>query len=186
MSEKKRMELLDKQFADLRLSDFRRAYTDKSREVAIVRPAPDKLEEVFQKMKKFTEEDRHIDCGACGYASCYDMATAIANNTNIRRNCIKYENKKVLEEMQKARELNEVIKQKNQELADFVDKDFGELENAISNLSAGNGQTAQEAEHIVEASAAVKEFCDGLEESFGNILDLLDLLEKNNQAITGI
>lgn len=72
----------------LKLSDFMRSYTD--RRVSLAEPARDDFERVFVSMHKETESSRKIDCSACGYATCADMARAIFNGINDRVNCIDF------------------------------------------------------------------------------------------------
>ena len=49
-------------------------------------------------MGKYTEADRHINCHACGYKSCYDMARTVFYGNNSPENCIVHE-KHILTEM---------------------------------------------------------------------------------------
>ncbi|MDR0310080.1 MAG: response regulator [Acidobacteriota bacterium] len=46
------------------------------------------IHDAFELMDKIDYEDQHIDCGACGSDSCYDMARKIALNVNIPMNCM--------------------------------------------------------------------------------------------------
>jgi diguanylate cyclase (GGDEF)-like protein/PAS domain S-box-containing protein len=48
--------------------------------------------EMFAILLKDTQAKRHIDCGSCGYKSCYEMAKAIAFGQNKKENCIHYMN----------------------------------------------------------------------------------------------
>ena len=52
----------------------------------------DVYEEMFSILLKDTQAKRHIDCGSCGYKSCYEMAKAIAFGQNKKENCIHYMN----------------------------------------------------------------------------------------------
>ncbi|MBO4416365.1 MAG: EAL domain-containing protein [Lachnospiraceae bacterium] len=57
------------------------------------------INEVFEYMHKYTEEERHIDCHSCGYGSCREMARSIALGINSRENCVyyeKYENQRLV------------------------------------------------------------------------------------------
>ena len=46
------------------------------------------INNAFEQMNKISYEDQHIDCGACGSDSCYEMARKIALNVNIPANCM--------------------------------------------------------------------------------------------------
>lgn len=85
-----RLELLNKQFSNLKLEDFIRQYTDKSETKSVRYPNDDELEEIYSNMKKDTWAERNINCGACGYRNCHEMATAIFNGSNTPHNCVHY------------------------------------------------------------------------------------------------
>lgn len=72
----------------LKLSDFLTRYKDESAH----RPklTAEDYERVFQHMHKFDFISQNINCGACGYKHCKDMAYAIHYNLNVRENCIYY------------------------------------------------------------------------------------------------
>lgn len=186
LTPEKRLELLDEQFKSLDIKDFSRAYTDQSSHCQLHVPSRTELESIFTSLRKKTQEERQINCGACGYKTCYDMATAIYNKSNKRQNCIHYERSKVLEEKQKIEDLTNQMKEKNAEIASFVEKDFNSLDEAINNVSEGNEQTAAESQEIQSTMLEIKEFCDNLNRSFQDIMVLLDSLEGNNRDITSL
>lgn len=72
----------------LHLEDFLTSYTN--HQVYIRYPNEAELNTIFNTMLKTTEEDKCINCGACGYKTCHDMATAIFLGMNVRENCIHY------------------------------------------------------------------------------------------------
>ena len=74
--------------AHLRLEDFIRQYTAKP--VTINTPTETELARIFSSMRKETETDKTIDCSACGYETCREMAVAIFNGINARENCIRF------------------------------------------------------------------------------------------------
>ena len=77
MSPDARMAELDRRFRDLDLKDCVRTYSDRSGALALREPGEEALSEVFRQMRKHTEEARNINCTACGYHSCREMASAI-------------------------------------------------------------------------------------------------------------
>ncbi|MCR5251514.1 MAG: EAL domain-containing protein [Lachnospiraceae bacterium] len=85
-----RLDALNRQFADLELSDYLRHYSDRSGECAIRIPDWNEMEKVFQSMGKDTKVSRSINCSSCGYNSCREMAVAIHNGFNHRENCVHY------------------------------------------------------------------------------------------------
>ena len=70
----------------LNISHFIRNYR------VITTPLPQITEEdisnAFDLLGKTDHDKQHVDCGACGSATCYDMARKIALNVNIPVNCI--------------------------------------------------------------------------------------------------
>lgn len=68
---------------------FERRYTDLTANNTIRKPTPMELEQVYQKMRKFSEDDMY-NCSACGYKSCEKMAVAIFNGLNIPESCHYY------------------------------------------------------------------------------------------------
>lgn len=185
-SPKKRLRHLNRRFSRLNPEDFIRNYTDRSGLTQIKTPSHSELNRIFLSMEKHTESERTINCGACGYGNCKDMAIAIYNHCNIPANCIQYEKKKVEEESSKILALSNQAKKRNEQLAEFIVNDFDKLDLSISEVAEGNSQTAQETYDIQSAMDEIREFCGQMTDSFENITDLLSELEKNNKNITKI
>ena len=85
-----RLACLNKQFSHLKLEDYMRAYTDRSKQVMLRIPDPEELEMIFLEMNKTDDASRHINCSCCGYDNCTEMAIAIHNGFNHKENCIHY------------------------------------------------------------------------------------------------
>ena len=196
LTPKKRLIQLNKQFQNLNINDFIRHYSDQSQKVTIQTPGEKELDAIFNDMKKTTAEKRSINCSACGYKSCHDMAVAIYNCCNDKTNCIHYNKDEVQEEQQKIKKYsdemeqkNEEIYQKNLQITDVVDrsqKDISVLHLSLENMSQGNQSNAQECQNINEAMENVRQFCVKMKESFDGIYMILDKLEDNNNAITSV
>lgn len=82
-------------FKTLHLDDFIRTYENRC---TTTEPTEAQFNEIFISMGKYTEADRHINCHACGYKSCYDMARTVFYGNNSPENCIVHE-KHILTEM---------------------------------------------------------------------------------------
>ncbi len=89
-SPEERLKSLNDQFSGLKLEDYLRSYTDRSKDCAMEIPDDEELEAVFVDMNKKDEESRHINCSCCGYDTCRDMAVAIYNGFNHKDNCIHF------------------------------------------------------------------------------------------------
>ena len=77
---RERVATFDREAWERQLEEF--ADVDMRRSFSVVEPAfngeptQEELEPILQRMNKFEPED-HLNCGACGYESCLDHATAI-------------------------------------------------------------------------------------------------------------
>jgi methyl-accepting chemotaxis protein len=189
MTPEQRLAQFNKQFENLNLNDFLRGYTDRSGQVKIKKPGAGELETIFRDMNKVTKEQRHIDCSCCGYESCEEMATAIYNGFNVKTNCIHYVKDMAEEEKEEIESLMESLRQQKQEIVDTVAKINGEFEQlyvSVEQLEQGNNANAEESTGISTDIQEVSSFCQVLEESLGEINELLKELEKNNNAVVSI
>lgn len=189
----KRLEELNKQFAKLDLNDFTRKYTDRSAKCTYKVPGPGELEAIYTKLKKDTEEKRHIDCGCCGYNSCKDMAIAIFNGFNHHHNCVHYIKDRAYEEKDKAIALNEEVaraqdelKEKKASLAAEISDNFATLKESIGQIAITSEDNAKQTEGITNEMAEVDAFSNELKTVLSNIEGYLNKLEANNIAVIGI
>ncbi|MGN1102191.1 MAG: methyl-accepting chemotaxis protein, partial [Huintestinicola sp.] len=116
-------------FASLKLEDFIREYTD--RQISHL-PDEQQLDEVFRRMGKYTEGDRHIDCHACGFKSCHHMATTIFAGNNTPSNCIMFE------------------KTQMQDMKEKLEKQHHSLQDAVSEINSSLSALTEKLRPIVE------------------------------------
>ena len=191
-----RLKNLNKQFAQLKLDDFIREYTDKSKSNEIQRPDASELDSIFKDMNKTSKVQRMIDCSACGYNTCMDMVTAIYNGCNNKESCVHYIKNLVEDEKNHIQEMsaeitlkNEEILKKNETIGNMVseaNKEFNTLNVSIGGMVAGNNSNAEESSNISMAMIEVVSFCDVLKKSFDEISTLLIQLGENNENITKV
>lgn len=193
LTPQKRLALLNKRFAALDINDFIRKYTDKSGEIDLQEPTPQELEAVFDSMQKNTEEERTRNCGACGYDSCRQMATAIFNGCNRPENCIHYVKHLIEEEKEGIAAISKDMEKKNEEirrsteqLALVIEDDFQKLEDSISRLLEENNSNEKESGAIMKVVEDITEYGSQLIVSFETIQNLLKKLGENNADITNI
>ncbi|MCL2854401.1 MAG: methyl-accepting chemotaxis protein [Defluviitaleaceae bacterium] len=84
-----RLARLNEVFANLRLEDFMCKYTTNDG-VDACRIQKNEVEAVFKSILKTTEEDKSIDCRACGYKTCEDFAKAVIYGLTQREKCVYY------------------------------------------------------------------------------------------------
>lgn len=191
-----RLKSLNRQFAKLSLRDFMREYTDKSKGCAIDKPTPAELLSIFEDMDKRTKPKQTINCSACGYTSCTDMASAIYNGCNKKENCVHYIKDVVEAEKEQLKAVSreneaksEEIRRRSETVAEMVaqaNEEFNTLNMSIDGMISGNNTNAEESTSISASMLTVVEFCDSLRESFAVINELLVQLGGNNENITKV
>lgn len=196
LTPKQRLNRFNKQFRDLDINDFIRHYTDKSGGLTIQQPNASVLDNIFVEMEKTTEAQRKINCSACGYNTCTDMATAIHNDCNFKDNCIQYvkgkvekENKVVKQMVEETELAHAEVKEKNEMISEMVagvHEDFISLDTSINDMANGNSNNASESNGISVSMAEVVTFCGQLRGELSRIQDLLIKLEENNNEITNV
>lgn len=143
-------------FKTLRLEDFIRTYQNRCVNVA---PTEKELNEIFNSMGKFTEADRHIDCHACGYKTCRDMAITIFYGNNKPENCI-------VNEKQTLKEMTAKIESQNDQLADVV----GNIHQSMQMLSDKISPIQQQAAENSVKNNGIKEDMSTIGTDIGGIL----------------
>lgn len=196
LTPKQRLDRLNRQFKKLDINDFIRHYTDRSKGLEIKHPSAAEVDEIFASMDKRTTLEKSIDCSACGYATCGEMAAAIYNDCNNKNNCIQYIKGKVEQESEAAKQMalevegkNEELRTKNELIAGLIAEvqvDFDSLDTSIGEMSIGNNSNAEESTGISASMGEVVSFCDQLQEALEKIQELLVKLEDNNEEITNV
>lgn len=151
---------------NLKLEDFRRVYNKDIVDNHIEELTDKKYDEIFEKMNKFTEESRNINCSACGYGSCITMAKCIHNNLNVLSNCIDYNKKEVINEHHLLEEKNEFFTNISHELRTPLNVIYSVLQMEMSyysNLTL---------ENIEKYNNIIKQNCLRLIRLVNNIIDV--------------
>ena len=162
-----------KTFKALRLEDFIRNYENRC---TTVEPTERELNDIFNSMGKYTEVDRHIDCHACGYKSCHDMARTIFYGNNNPSNCIVHE-KHILTEM------TSQIEDQNNKLADAV----GNIHQSMQMLSDKIMPIQQQTNDSSVKNDAIKGDMSTLDTDIGGILNRVnDIAQFVNQISISI
>lgn len=196
MTPKQRLRSLNRQFSKLNLKDYLRTYQDLSKKCSYKIPSEWELKEIFDSMKKKTQEEQHINCSCCGYDTCVEMATAIYNGFNKKENCIYYMKREVEIEREHALALaKEIELEKNEEkkrqeeiiqTVNEINQQFVTLHQAVDDMATGNGSNAQESSEISADMHQISRFCDGLNDAMKEIHELLSELSQNNAAVVSI
>ena len=191
-----RLRSLNRQFSRLDINDFMREYTDKSIGNEIRRPSQAEFNDIFRDMDKTKDVQQHIDCSACGYDTCTEMAAAIFNGCNNKDSCVHYIKNVAEREKEHIQEISFEVEAKNAEMAQKnetisvmvseANGEFTTLNASIDEMIDGNNNNAEESTNISMAMVEVVDFCDEMKKSFGEIHELLDQLGGNNENITKV
>nr|MBP3283352.1 4Fe-4S binding protein [Treponema sp.] len=151
---------------------YNREYTDRSEVLKryFKEPTAEELEKVFHLMGKDTDAKRRINCQACGYDTCHQMAVAIFNNLNRPQNCHFYVTARAdsLKEEFKV-ELSGSISRvtgKSVEMLKPTDKDM------VTLLSQTDGM----AKSVEESSTAVENMIE-------NVRTIASVIERNFESV---
>ena len=193
LTPKKRLEALNKQFANLNLNDYLRKYTDRHRECESKVPTERELNEVFARMNKNDRESRSINCSCCGYESCEQMATAIFNGYNHEFNCVHYLKDIVEREKEEAKEMvrretGRIASQRDDILntVDAINERFSKLRDTMVSMVEGNNSNASDSSAISDEMEEVARFCNNLDTSVTEISEYLEELTTNNVKVVDI
>ncbi|MDR1900348.1 MAG: methyl-accepting chemotaxis protein, partial [Treponema sp.] len=147
---------------------YRRSYVDRSDifKKAVIAPSQEAIDVVFKRMHKDNKEDI-LNCGACGYKSCEQMAVAIINGLNKPENCRHYV------EIEK----NLQVEQETKQMLDKVyDHTLGEMHKSIDGLGALSGKIGETANYVLHSSSAIEKMVE-------NIRTIHTTLEHNAAAV---
>lgn len=182
----KRLANFNAQFAELKLEDFICRYENKHMAASV---NEHQVEAGFEDMKKDTREKREIDCGACGYESCRQMAEAVALGLNRKENCMHYEKNALQEEQERMREITEQLREsqkRKQILYQEIMNDFQQIKTAMGELAEGNQCSAEDATRIAQAVGGMSSFTEMLRGSMQQVVDAVQGYDVMNESIIKI
>lgn len=188
-SPKARLKQLNKTFAKLDLQDFIRRYTDRSQQNRFLQPSDSQLQTIFARLGKTTSDSQRINCGACGYATCQEMAAAIFNGCNNPNGCVHYIKQQVEREKGEVEAISRRIMEKNQQVGEMVqdaDRQLQTLSGSIDAMTEQNASNADESASINTAMQQIVEFSAKLTGVLEGVEKLLEELEQNNNGIEQI
>ncbi len=183
-----RLKNLMEAFNGLNLSDFMRKY-DSSKTVQVKEPSKDQLNQVYLSMNKDTQKKQVINCSACGYETCKDMARAVFNGVNAKENCIHYIKELAELERQNLERVNEQQKLESENKENRIGAikgQFTTLSNAVAELNDANEASANEASDLAGKLTDISNFCYSLEDSLASILNFIDIYKNTSENIVNI
>lgn len=91
MRMRQRLESLEPEYSSLAIDagnlDLSRTFH--SRDIRMNAPSEEELQTILRKMRKYSPKDQ-LDCGACGYNTCIEKATAVYNGYSDYSDCLAY------------------------------------------------------------------------------------------------
>lgn len=182
----KRLANFNAQFAELKLEDFMCSYQDQNMTASV---SDSQIKAGYEEMKKDTSEKQGIDCGACGYESCRQMAAAVALGLNRKENCMHYEKNALQEEQERMQEFTDQLKEsqrRKQELYEEVIADFQQIKISMRELAEGNQASAQDSTKIAQAVGGMSGFTEMLRGSMKQVVDAVQGYDVMNEDIIKI
>lgn len=127
---------------ELNPDDFRRSYTAKRINTYPI--SSSELEQRYAELLKFTEADKIMDCAACGFPRCEDMARAMHHGLSNADECVMRSRKIAREESERvavekavmAADMSEKIDVANQ----VVDEINGQIDKSVSLINQVRGK----------------------------------------------
>lgn len=140
----------------LDFDDFLVSYSDKSIHRKI--PTIDEINEVFNSMYKTTLESHSVNCGACGYKNCNEMAYAIYQGLNVKENCVYYLKQSLKDNYSKLKSMYDTCLKELQKIAD-ISVHIDNAHNNVINNSSDINSKATELYHNLERLKKFSENC---------------------------
>ncbi|MCR4900962.1 MAG: 4Fe-4S binding protein [Treponema sp.] len=153
---------------------YTRTYVDHSERFAqmIKNPTEDEINQIHQSMGKLSPRDI-LNCGACGYRTCEQMAVAIFNGLNKPEHCHHY----------KGVELVKITGNHKQELKDAIENvkntSLSQLEQSDGDVEAIQQVSSQMVESVNTSTQAI-------EDMIRNIQSVNEVLNSNSGSMVAL
>ncbi len=150
---------------------YGRTYVDRSIQLKLKNPDEAELEKIYRKMHK-TEKKDYLDCQACGYESCKQMAFAIHNGLNKAENCQHARQIVIIEERETARSLYSNLSKEigsSQQFVEDIKKQINDV-----NLSIG------------DQSSSLEESSAGIEQMMKTVRELAEQATERQKALENL
>lgn len=182
---------------------YDRTYVDRSAyfHQTIKEPSQEEIQKIYRDMHKKTKADI-LNCGACGYENCEQMAVAIYNGLNRPENCTHYTNilKDIMNEQhqeevkQSVRKVVETGSEKLTEngrdvqtltdaardMSESVSTSSSAVEEMIANINSINSILEHNAESVGLLDGATRKGMAGIE----NVAELVSQIEENSNGLS--
>lgn len=165
----------EKIFSKLKIEDFLRVYVDRSAKFRIPQSA---IEQGFAALNKQTAQDKSINCHACGYKSCRDMAIAVATGCNMPKNCVVYSHRE-------AQELRDQAVAEHKQLAQAVSEISDALQSLQNKVMPISQNTDDNLAQTANALSSVRDLSQTANETLSAIKDISTSITSISDAVRG-
>lgn len=150
----------------------------------------EKIEKAFADMGKLTDEAKCVNCGACGFETCREMAEAIALGCNIPENCMDLSKSVLSENHREVTMRFDEISEVAEKVSGFSTKLLADIENiyaSLYNIDEANKRSQSKAGVVCDILSKIVGFCDGCESIGSDELPILvSTLEKLQMALNSL
>ncbi|MDR2193381.1 MAG: methyl-accepting chemotaxis protein [Treponema sp.] len=155
---------------------YRRSYVDRSDifRKRMIFPSQAAITATFTTMHKTKESDL-LNCGACGYKSCEQMAVAIINNLNKPENCRHYI------EIEKELQANENVKHL---LNQVYERTLEEMHKNKDGLVTLTSQISETAAYVLRSSQTIEGIVENIRAMYENLNHNAESVLKLNASST--
>lgn len=170
-------------FKSLTMEDFLRKYVNRC---TTVPPTEQELDEIFKSMGKFTEEERHFDCHACGFKSCRNMALTIFAGNNKPSNCTEHE-KMVMHEMrEKIEEHNTSLKSAAEQILSHLSDLRYKIQPIAENVADNTVENANIKEDMQALNSEINEIHTRASGIAGNVSEIKLSIDEYSKILEDI
>ncbi|MDQ7096734.1 methyl-accepting chemotaxis protein [Desulfosporosinus sp. PR] len=175
----------------LKLEDFIRTYDQTRKAKDLLNPSEPEYDQVFKSMYKEDEAARTINCLACGYATCREMAKGIYNGLNVPLNCINYARNEVIAKNQKNAEINKMLAQiqklssERLEYSEKLEVDVANIKASLDEIASSHEHSALNLQNIMtrvtnntNTSSLLREDVEQMKERLVNFANSSNTIEK--------
>ncbi len=132
---------------------YGRRYVDRSATARLREPSHAERQAIYHAMKKRDRRDE-LDCAACGYGTCAQMATAIYNGLNRADNCHHFQKRTIEEQRERSTALIETIRRSLEEILGKVQAQQQDFAGLVGETRAMQ-QVTDQFKPVVDAITAI-------------------------------
>lgn len=153
---------------------YKRTYTDRSK--AFIEKFQslnsEEIDIAYKMMGKNSERDM-LNCSACGYKSCEQMAVAVSLGLNKPENCYLF--------------LQNVLRQMHENHEDEIAKKIKATVNSVSDKVENTGNRIQNLVKIIDSMyQCISDSSSAIEEMVANISSISSILSKSSEAVENL